>query len=154
MKIQTVLASPVGDITIQASDKGLSYVGVAPKSQHPEGSNAHLQSACAQLTEYFDGQRTSFDLALDTQGTPFQQAVWQLLCQIPFGETNTYGWMANMLNNPKAVRAVGSANGRNPISIIVPCHRIIGANGKLTGYAGGLARKSWLLAHEGIKITH
>ncbi|QTL38153.1 methylated-DNA--[protein]-cysteine S-methyltransferase [Pseudoalteromonas viridis] len=154
MKIQTVLASPVGDITIQSSEKGLSYVGFAPKSQYPEGSNTHLQRACAQLTEYFDGQRTSFDVALDTQGTPFQQSVWQLLCQIPFGETNTYGWMANMLNNPKAVRAVGSANGQNPISIIVPCHRIIGANGKLTGYAGGLVRKSWLLAHEGIKITH
>ncbi|MCG7534070.1 methylated-DNA--[protein]-cysteine S-methyltransferase [Pseudoalteromonas sp. OOF1S-7] len=153
MKVQTTLASPVGDVTLQATDKGLSYVGFAPKSRYPDGSNTHLERACEQLTEYFAGQRTCFDVALDTQGTPFQQAVWQLLCQIPFGETNTYGWMANKLENPKAVRAVGSANGKNPISIIVPCHRIIGANGKLTGYAGGLARKSWLLAHEGIKIT-
>ena len=153
MTIQTYLASPVGDITLQATDKGLSYVGFAPKSVYSEGTNEHLKRACTQLTEYFAGQRSEFDVALDTQGTPFQQAVWQLLRQIPYGETNTYGWMAARLDNPKAVRAVGAANGKNPISIIVPCHRIIGANGKLTGYAGGLERKSWLLAHEGIKIT-
>ncbi|TMP31812.1 cysteine methyltransferase [Pseudoalteromonas rubra] len=153
MMVQTHLTSPVGEITLQASDKGLSYVGFAPKTRLPEGTNSHLDQACVQLTEYFDGQRKRFEVMLDTQGTPFQQAVWRLLCDIPFGETNTYGWMATALNNPKAVRAVGAANGKNPISIIVPCHRIIGANGKLTGYAGGLDRKSWLLAHEGIKIT-
>ncbi|WP_171045565.1 methylated-DNA--[protein]-cysteine S-methyltransferase [Pseudoalteromonas rubra] len=153
MMIQTHLASPVGEITLQASDKGLSYIGFAPKVNLSEGTNPHLDKACLQLTEYFDGKRERFEVALDTQGTPFQKAVWRLLCDIPYGETNTYGWMAAALNNPKAVRAVGAANGKNPISIIVPCHRIIGANGKLTGYAGGLDRKSWLLAHEGIKIT-
>ena len=89
-------------------------------------------------------------MPLDTQGTPFQNGVWQALLSVPFGKTMTYGDIAKQLNNPKAVRAVGAANGKNPISIIVPCHRIIGANSKLTGYAGGLERKSWLLKHEGI----
>ncbi len=97
---------------------------------------------------YFAHSRTEFDLELDTGGTPFQQSVWQALCSVPFGKVATYKDIAEQLNNPKAVRAVGAANGKNPISIIVPCHRIIGANKKLTGYAGGLERKQWLLEHE------
>jgi len=93
---------------------------------------------------------STFDVPLDTNGTVFQQSVWQALLTVPFGQSQTYGYIANQLNNPKAVRAVGAANGKNPISIIVPCHRIIGANAKLTGYAGGLDRKLWLLKHEGL----
>ncbi|MDX2369220.1 MAG: methylated-DNA--[protein]-cysteine S-methyltransferase, partial [Colwellia sp.] len=98
---------------------------------------------------YFAGDRKKFDLPLAATGTPFQQKVWHALCEIKQGETKTYGWLAKKINNEKAVRAVGSANGANPIALIVPCHRVIGSNGKLTGYAGGLALKAKLLMHEG-----
>lgn len=104
---------------------------------------------CQQLTEYFAGERKKFDLPLAAKGTPFQQKVWRALCEIAQGETKTYGWLARQINNSKAVRAVGSANGANPIALIVPCHRVIGSNGKLTSYAGGLALKAKLLMHEG-----
>jgi methylated-DNA-[protein]-cysteine S-methyltransferase len=113
-----------------------------------EASNPDLNQAEAQLAEYFAGQRQRFDLPLAPLGTAFQKRVWQLLQQIPFGETRSYGELAKMLGQPTASRAVGAANGRNPISIVVPCHRVIGLSGKLTGYAGGLNRKEWLLAHE------
>jgi methylated-DNA-[protein]-cysteine S-methyltransferase len=101
-----------------------------------------------QLNEYFEGRRTTFDLALDLVGTPFQKSVWSALLRIPFGETRTYGEIAAQLGNPKAVRAVGAANGRNPLSIITPCHRVIGAHGELTGFAGGLGAKEYLLRLE------
>ncbi|MEM1278787.1 MAG: methylated-DNA--[protein]-cysteine S-methyltransferase [Cyanobacteria bacterium P01_H01_bin.152] len=101
-----------------------------------------------QLGEYFAGQRQTFDLPLNPSGTNFQQRVWQCLQQIPFGTTCSYGTLAQMIGNPSASRAVGAANGRNPISIIVPCHRVVAANRQLTGYAGGLDRKRWLLQHE------
>ncbi len=107
-----------------------------------------LQQAAAQLAEYFAGERQTFDLPLAAAGTVFQQQVWQQLRQIPFGQTQSYGELAQQLGNKNAMRAVGAANGRNPIAIIVPCHRVIGADGKLTGYAGGLERKIWLLQHE------
>ena len=103
-----------------------------------------------QLSEYFAGSRRTFDIALAPEGTDFQRAVWDALTKVPFGQTRTYGQQAEMIGNPKAVRAVGAANGRNPIGIVIPCHRVIGSSGKLTGYAGGLDKKEYLLKLEGI----
>ena len=111
---------------------------------------APLQAAAQQLTEYFAGSRRSFNLPLQLQGTDFQKRVWSQLTEIPYGETLSYGELAKRIDNPNASRAVGLANGRNPISILVPCHRVIGADGSLTGYGGGVERKRWLLAHEGL----
>ncbi|WP_018624373.1 methylated-DNA--[protein]-cysteine S-methyltransferase [Kangiella aquimarina] len=113
-------------------------------------SNHVIEKTHRQLDEYFKGQRMSFDLPLKAEGTEFQQTVWRTLCDIPFGKTWNYGQLAHAIGNKNASRAVGAANGKNPISIIVPCHRVIGANGTLTGYAGGLAIKEWLLRHEGV----
>ncbi len=157
MIIQTSISSPIDDIIIQATDKGVSYVGFYPPVEHPHTpfervTNKAVLICAAQLNEYFAKKRTTFDVPFDTKGTVFQQSVWQALLTVPFGQSQTYGYIANQLNNPKAVRAVGAANGKNPISIIVPCHRIIGANAKLTGYAGGLDRKRWLLKHEGLNL--
>jgi methylated-DNA-[protein]-cysteine S-methyltransferase len=112
-----------------------------------------LPAAARQLMEYFAGQRREFDLPLRMQGTEFQQRVWRELTKIPFGETRSYGQLAKRLNNPNGSRAVGLANGRNPIAIVVPCHRVIGADGSLTGFGGGLDRKEWLLTHEGRPVT-
>jgi methylated-DNA-[protein]-cysteine S-methyltransferase len=108
-----------------------------------------LPAAARQLQEYFAGKRREFDLPLRMAGTEFQQRVWRELTQIPFGETRSYGQLAKRLDNPNGSRAVGLANGRNPIAIIVPCHRVIGADGSLTGFGGGIDRKEWLLTHEG-----
>jgi methylated-DNA-[protein]-cysteine S-methyltransferase len=108
---------------------------------------------CKQLKEYFSGERTVFNLPLAPQGTPFQQEVWQALTSIKQGDTQSYLWIAKKINNEKAVRAVGAANGKNPIALIIPCHRVIGANGKLTGYAGGLGLKAKLLMHEKAHFT-
>ncbi|MEL0602916.1 MULTISPECIES: methylated-DNA--[protein]-cysteine S-methyltransferase [Pseudoalteromonas] len=155
MIIQTAISSPIDDVIIQATENGVSYVGFYPKTHYThtpieQVTNVPALICAKQLNEYFNGRRTTFNVPLDTHGTPFQNSVWQALLSVPFGKTSTYGDIARLLNNPKAVRAVGAANGKNPISIIVPCHRIIGANAKLTGYAGGLARKQWLLKHEGL----
>ncbi|HEY2679135.1 MAG TPA: methylated-DNA--[protein]-cysteine S-methyltransferase [Steroidobacteraceae bacterium] len=106
-------------------------------------------AAIRQLKEYFAGARRVFDLPLSLQGTDFQRRVWRELTKIPFGETWSYGQLAKRIDNPKGSRAVGLANGRNPIAIVVPCHRVIGADGSLTGFGGGIERKQWLLAHEG-----
>ncbi|MEK7346287.1 MAG: methylated-DNA--[protein]-cysteine S-methyltransferase [Pseudomonadota bacterium] len=154
------LASPLGPITLAASAQGLCGVwfegqrhGPSPLSmQHwtPSATHPVLQEAARQLQAYFDGQQQPFDVPLDlSHGTAFQQSVWQALRQIPLSQTASYGDLAKQLNHPKAVRAVGAAVGRNPISIIVPCHRILGAGGQLTGYAGGLWRKEALLRLEG-----
>ncbi|KPZ60793.1 Methylated-DNA--protein-cysteine methyltransferase [Pseudoalteromonas sp. P1-13-1a] len=155
MIIQTAISSPIDDIIIQATENGVGYVGFYPKTHYThtpieQVTNEPALICAKQLSEYFNGRRITFNVPLDTHGTPFQNSVWQALLSVPFGKTSTYGDIARLLNNPKAVRAVGAANGKNPISIIVPCHRIIGANAKLTGYAGGLARKQWLLKHEGL----
>ncbi len=155
MIIQTRIPSPIDDIIIQATEVGVCYVGFYPHVEYvhtpfEEVTNTAILCCAEQLNEYFNNTRTTFNVPLDTKGTAFQQSVWQALLNVPYGKTNTYGDIATALSNPKAVRAVGAANGKNPISIIVPCHRIIGANSKLTGYAGGLERKSWLLKHEGI----
>jgi len=142
--------SPLGLIEIKASEIGIRQLIFCGEQISQTHSSALLRECNKQLDAYFSGRLTQFDLALDWQGTPFQQQVWQALTDIPFGESMTYLELAEQLNNPKAVRAVGGANGRNPITLIVPCHRVIGANGKMTGYAGGVIRKQWLLAHEGI----
>jgi methylated-DNA-[protein]-cysteine S-methyltransferase len=118
------------------------------ESVYNDDEHPMLRRTEQQLNEYFEGRRTTFDLALDLVGTPFQKSVWSALLRIPFGETRTYGEIAAQLGNPKAVRAVGAANGRNPLSIITPCHRVIGAHGELTGFAGGLGAKEYLLRLE------
>lgn len=150
------IASPVGQLGLVASDVSLVAV-LWPEERDgrvkfPDtpvtGSNDILRATADQLGEYFEGQRRSFDLPLELRGTEFQQQVWQALAEIPFGETSSYGKQAAAIGRPRAIRAVGSANGRNPLSIVLPCHRIVGADGKLTGFAGGLDTKRWLLDHE------
>ena len=150
------LDTPLGPLTLWASEAGLSAVLFDAQKHHPGASRApqaprhpHIARAAQQLAEYFDGQRRHFELALDPQGTPFQQAVWQALLQIACGELSSYGEVARRVGRPAAVRAVGAAVGRNPLSIVVPCHRVVGSSGALTGYAGGLERKRALLALEG-----
>lgn len=151
-----IIASPVGDLTLVASDKGL--MAVLWENEDPArvkvdaGARAHdhptLEETERQLREYFEGKRTTFSLMLDFQGTEFQQQVWHALLTIPYGETRSYLQIARQINNEKSVRAVGAANGKNPISIIAPCHRVIGSSGKLTGFAGGLEAKAFLLQLE------
>jgi methylated-DNA-[protein]-cysteine S-methyltransferase len=151
-----IIKSPVGKLKLIASDKGL--VAILWEHDNPqrvrlsnlteEMNHPILQETKRQLEEYFEGKRKSFSLALDIRGTRFQNEVWQALLAIPFGEIRSYGQLARQLGNPKATRAVGAANGRNPISIIVPCHRVIGSSGKLTGFAGGLDTKRLLLRLE------
>lgn len=154
MTLYTHLESPIGPLLLTGNGQALTGLFT---SLHRSGNliqpgwvpdEASFTQAAEQLSEYFAGARREFDLPLDPDGTEFQHRVWEQLRQIPFGETRTYGQIAKVLGDPNASRAVGLANGRNPISIIVPCHRVIGVNQKLTGYAGGLEAKSWLLAHE------
>ncbi|WP_221887253.1 methylated-DNA--[protein]-cysteine S-methyltransferase [Pseudoalteromonas luteoviolacea] len=142
--------SPLGLIEVKASEVGIRQLIFCGEQVSQTRSCPLLKECNNQLNAYFSSNLTQFDLDLDWQGTPFQQQVWRALTNIPFGKSMTYLELAEQLNNPKAVRAVGGANGRNPITLIVPCHRVIGANGKMTGYAGGVFRKQWLLAHEGI----
>ncbi|MGJ7490562.1 methylated-DNA--[protein]-cysteine S-methyltransferase [Variovorax sp. ZT4R33] len=149
--------SPLGGVTLAATDDGLAGLWFDRQRHLPDMSgwqadDTHpvLRAAAAQLQDYFAGTRDAFDLPLDlSHGTAFQQAVWQALCAIPSGATTSYGALSLQVGKPTAVRAVGAAVGRNPISVIVPCHRVLGANGSLTGYAGGLERKTALLAREG-----
>ena len=141
--------TPIGTLLIQASAQGITHVDFIDSETPANRPNA-LTTACRQqLQAYFDGKRKIFELPLDQQGTAFQKSVWNSL-KIQFGQAVSYRDIADMVNNRKAVRAVGAANGKNPIAIIVPCHRVIGADRTLTGYAGGLQRKAWLLEHEGI----
>lgn len=142
------LQTPCGVLAINANQIGVTSVIFVEHTDQQTHANQHTDMAKAQLTEYLQGKRTRFNLSLAAQGTEFQMRVWQALQSIDFAATASYLDIANAVGNPKACRAVGAANGRNPISIIVPCHRIIGNNGKLTGYAGGLNRKQWLLEHE------
>jgi methylated-DNA-[protein]-cysteine S-methyltransferase len=148
------LESPIGIVEICASDKAIESIYFVDVKHNPSAPNALTKLAAEQLAAYFDGTLTQFSLPISAIGTTFQQNVWQALTQIPYGETCSYADIATRLQNPKAVRAVGAANGKNPISIVVPCHRVIGASGKLTGYAGGLHRKSWLLALEQRREKH
>lgn len=144
--------SPLGTLEIAGSVAGIRavrFLDEPPLAPASPDLPAPVVSCIQQLAEYFAGQRRSFEVPLDLQGTPFQRRVWELLLLIPFGETRTYLDIALALGDSKAVRAVGAANGQNPVSIIVPCHRVIGGDGALVGYGGGLWRKEWLLAHEG-----
>lgn len=150
------MKSPVGTLTLVASDKGLTAI-LWPQDDPKRvklpiltrgDSHPVLRQAEKELDEYFAGKRTRFTVALEFTGTDFQKKVWKALLEIPFGETRSYGDIARKLGKPGAMRAVGAANGRNPISIIAPCHRVIGADGSLTGFAGGLAAKKKLLALE------
>lgn len=149
--------SPVGALGLVADAEALVAVlwpteteGRVRLAEEPEPTSDHpvLVKTAAQLDEYFAGTRRRFDLPLGPSGTEFQRQVWWSLAEIPFGETSTYGKQAAAIGRPAAVRAVGAANGRNPLSIVLPCHRIVGADGKLTGFAGGLDTKRWLLDHE------
>ena len=139
--------SPLGLVKISATSDGISEVLFTDRSGE-ERPSPLTELAAQQLQAYFAGSLQQFSLPLAASGTAFQQQVWQALCTVPFGVTCSYADIAQRIGNNKAVRAVGAANGRNPIAIVVPCHRVIGANGTLTGYAGGLDKKAWLLKHE------
>lgn len=148
--------TPVGALLIVARDETVSGLYMLQGKHSPDreaagprGSDSFLQNVGTQLREYFGGERTEFDLAVDAVGTPFQRTVWDQLSTIDYGTTWTYGQLARAIGQPTASRAVGLANGRNPVSIIVPCHRVIGADGSLTGYGGGIENKKTLLRLEG-----
>ena len=153
----TTHPTPVGELTLIASDRGLRAIlwprlspqraGISPRP-HRNPDHSILRKTVQQLDEYFAGRRTSFHLPLDLDGTRFQLAAWRSLADIPFGTTTTYGRQAAALGIPKAARALGAANGANPVCIVLPCHRVIGADGSLTGFGGGLPTKQWLLDHE------
>lgn len=150
-----VAPSPIGDLTIVSTDGVLSGLYL-PGHSHPpratdlgEPTEYGFEAVTAQLDEYFAGERTQFSVPFTLRGTAFQRTVWALLCAIPYGQTRSYAELAEELGKPAAIRALAAANGRNPISIIVPCHRVIGSDGALVGYAGGLARKRSLLELEG-----
>jgi methylated-DNA-[protein]-cysteine S-methyltransferase len=150
--------SPVGELRLIAGERGLRAIlwgaedaarlAWVNEADRVEGRTAVLDQAVAQLEEYFAGTRREFDLPLDPSGTPFQQSAWMVLRSIPYGRTMSYGEQARRLGDPNKARAVGAANGKNPLSIVVPCHRVIGSTGNLTGFGGGLEAKSWLLDHE------
>jgi methylated-DNA-[protein]-cysteine S-methyltransferase len=157
---RTTMSSPIGTLTIVANDHAVVAIDWDGESAHEAvladaevvdvtpTEHPPLASAVEQLVEYFDGKRLEFDLPLAAVGTPFQHQAWDALVRIPFGETVSYGEQAVMLGDRNKARAVGAANGRNPIPIVVPCHRVVGSNGHLTGFAGGLEAKAWLLDHE------
>ncbi len=164
MKKSSVVATQIGKLVVVANQDGIEAVGFPNRERDLKSSiiketldlavekkiNSHIFRAEKQLKEYFEGKRQNFDLDLaPTRGTPFQKRVWKALCGIPFGQTRSYADVALKVGSPKAMRAVGLANKRNPIAIIVPCHRVIGKSGALVGYDGGLHRKTKLLKHEG-----
>ena len=159
--VQTRYDSPLGPMIVAATERGLAGVWFAGQRHLPDHAGwpptpAHpvLVQAVAQLFDYFACRRTTFDVPLDLQGgTPFQQSVWRALLAIPSGRTVSYGHLSREVGRPAAVRAVGAAVGRNPLSVVVPCHRVLGSDGSLTGYAGGLARKTALLTLEGALIA-
>ena len=155
MIVQTFHPSPLGDLLLAADDDGRLTGLYLPDHRHgpsadPARDGARFAAAHEQLDAYFTGELEAFDLPLAPEGTPFQRRVWDELTRIPFGETISYGELARRLGDERLVRAVGTANGRNPISIVIPCHRVIGADGSLVGYGGGLERKRWLLDHEAV----
>jgi methylated-DNA-[protein]-cysteine S-methyltransferase len=161
MNIFCYVESPIGRLMLTSDGEALTGLYMGIPSKRPDlgkdwaqnGTVGPLPKAACQLREYFANDRREFDLPLRMEGTEFQRRVWRELRQIPFGETWSYGQLAKRIDKPNASRAVGLANGRNPIAIIVPCHRVIGADGSLTGFGGGLPRKQWLLEHEGLPVT-
>lgn len=148
------IQAPIGPLLLVSDGKGLVELSLPQRGKlatPPDGAEASaskLRGVARQIDEYFSGKRLQFDLPLHPSGTPFQLDVWNALLAIPYGETVSYADIAQRIRRPRAVRAVGAANGANPLAIIVPCHRVIGSNGDLTGYGGGLPIKRWLLAHE------
>ena len=150
--------SPLGRLTLESDGRALTRIRLPEETWTPDGASRRVRrpelfaAAESQLGEYFAGTRTEFDLPLAPRGTPFQQKVWRLLAKIPHGRTTTYAELARRAGNARACRAVGAANGRNPLPIVIPCHRVIGSDGRLTGYAGGLAAKGWLLARENCQL--
>jgi methylated-DNA-[protein]-cysteine S-methyltransferase len=156
---QTTLQTPLGPLLLARTAQGLAGAWFEGQKDHPgslaapqQPADLLLMNAAAQLTEYFEGKRQEFDLPLDLHGTEFQCGVWRALLKIDTGKTQSYGDIARAVNSPKGVRAVGSAVGKNPLSVIVPCHRVMGSDGSLTGYAGGLDRKRALLRLEGVRL--
>ncbi|MEO8560769.1 MAG: methylated-DNA--[protein]-cysteine S-methyltransferase, partial [bacterium] len=161
--LYSVIDSSVGPLLLTADERGLTRVwfDMGGESHRPRGhwqraedavgstSTRTIDTARTQLDEYFAGHRTQFELPLSPEGTEFQRRVWDALAEIPFGTTISYLELARTVGDPRAVRAVGGANGRNPLPIVLPCHRVIGADGSLTGFGGGIERKRWLLEHEG-----
>lgn len=148
-----IVDSPIGPLTLAGRNGRLSHLRMVDQTYEPSrddwvADDSAFPDVVRQLAEYFDGERTEFELELDLHGTAFQRRVWNALTTIPYGETRTYGDIARHIGSPNAFRAVGLANGRNPIAVIVPCHRVIGSNGTLTGYGGGLERKQTLLELE------
>jgi methylated-DNA-[protein]-cysteine S-methyltransferase len=146
---RTLHPSPVGELLLEADEHG-RLSGLCTRHDSPPTTDWPYDAITEQIDAYFAGEREDFDLPLAPHGTAFQLRVWDELTRIPFGETISYSELARRLGDPKLVRAVGLANGRNPISIIIPCHRVIGADGSLVGYGGGLERKQWLLDHEAV----
>ena len=152
--LTSTIESPIGPLTLVARDGVLTDLSMhdqrhaSPPPDDAITDDPWFKDLAAQLDAYFVGELTSFDVEMNLVGTPFQRSVWSRLREIPYGETISYGELARRIGNPQASRAVGLANGRNPVAIIVPCHRVIGADGSLTGYGGGLERKTWLLEHE------
>jgi methylated-DNA-[protein]-cysteine S-methyltransferase len=143
--------SPAGWLRLQSDGEYITAIGfVDGKEEMIPDDHFLLQDGVQQLQEYFEGRRRKFDLPIKQQGSPFQQKVWQLLMDIPFGKTVSYNELSKIYGDPKSIRAIASANGRNAIAIIVPCHRVIGSDQSLTGYAGGLPRKKFLLEHEAV----
>lgn len=149
MKVTTIFNTPIGSAEISGNEEGISSIQILDKAQ-TESKNIPeiLIPAVEQLTAYFNGDLKTFSLKLNPEGTTFQKKVWNALTQIPFGTTMSYLELSQILGDVKAIRAVAAANGKNPLWIVVPCHRVIGSDGSLTGYAGGLWRKKWLLEHE------
>ena len=155
MTVYTTISSPIGELTLSAIGGKLTGVLFEDNRYPPDregwrrdDAEPALVETRRQQEEYFTGTRLDFALPMSSKGTEFQQKVWAALLRIPFGETRSYGEQARLIGDPKAVRAVGLANGRNPIPVIVPCHRVIGADGSMTGFGGGIERKRWLLEHE------
>ena len=155
--------SPIGQFDIIGNDQGIQAIQFVGKQEQPINKTTlvnpvadswptSVQQCFRELDEYFAGKRVDFEVPLAPEATEFQQKVWDALLDIPWGQTLTYGKIAQQIGQPKAAQAVGAANGQNPIPIIVPCHRVVGSNGTLTGYAGGLWRKEWLLKHENVKL--
>lgn len=142
------IKTPLGIAKIVGNENGVSEISVLDEGEVSTEIPMVLQEAVSQLVDYFDGKRINFDFKLNPKGTDFQKKVWKALLEIPYGKTRTYLEQSKILGDVKAIRAVASANGKNPLWIVVPCHRVIGTDGSLTGYAGGLWRKKWLLEHE------
>jgi methylated-DNA-[protein]-cysteine S-methyltransferase len=148
-----MMDTPIGVLVLEATERGLCRVGLPGPNQTSAGRNRQtdhpvLAQAAAEIDEYFSGRRRTFSIPLDLAGTPFQRAAWQALADVPYAETISYREQAERIGRPKAVRAIGSANAKNPVPIVLPCHRVIGSDGRLTGFAGGLACKQQLLDHE------